>query len=120
MLLERSRPTEPELPLQFHEPSLDADISVCRNTDGAGKRPHKVGTSNDADQHAVLDNRQSLDAVVLNEATGLSDRCNRGDGHGIAGHDLAHLSIVITGGFASQLSLPEQQLEPMRSFRPVV
>ena len=76
--------------------------------------PHEVGAGDDADKLPAAYDGQSLEAMLLDEATGLFQRRGLGHRHRIGSHDVADRTSVKPGGFVGQTGAFNDQLEPVR------
>src|SRR5262245_57954725 len=74
----------------------------------------EIGPADDADELAVLYNRQPLDAMTLHQAHDLLERRLGRDGLGLGSHDLGDLLPGRLHVFGGQAAGTEQEFEPAR------
>ena len=108
-------------PLLVLEPrqQLEANLAICLivlidASDHRSERLDQIGAAKDADELAVLDDRDALDALTLQESCDLGERRLFGNRDHARRHDFADLLAVRLGEFFDKRGRTGHRLQPPR------
>src|SRR5215469_14731410 len=100
-------------PGQQFEPDLTvAFVVLVDAADHRCERLDQIGTANHADEFAVLDDRDALDAVTLEQRSDFRERGVLRDRSGARSHDLAHFLAVRLGKFCGERAGTGYRFQP--------